>query len=211
LAQPANYQRLIDNIKTHVPGVIDNNVEPELFEIARDFCQNTNCYKNIEIITVSSATNDYTLNPLASAQIKRITGIADVTNTTQPPYRPVQWPHGLVMPVTLRLYQQLSNTYSWRVEYAMYPVDPVDANDDPVMPSWILDNYQDAFLWGVRARLHMQSAKPYSNPALGAAAWRMYLQRRGLAAAEVNRENLYDGQNWMFSGAYTTYGRQRGV
>lgn len=211
MAQTPAYQRLLDNIAMHCSGALTSAVQAELFETARDFCQATNIYQQTMALTIATNTYDYPLTVPTSAAIKRIIGIRNKTNLSEPPYPVFQWPYGLVLPNTLRLERNVNNTYNIEVLYSLYPVDPTDAQNEPVIPEFIVDNYFDALFSGALWRLYAQASKPYSNPGLAATRYRMYMKGRGLAAVDALRQNIYNAQAWCYPGNYATYGRQRGV
>jgi len=211
MTEPANFSRLYANLRQNLPGSIIQTLQPELFEIAREFCQKTNIYFDTMNIVVSTSSNVYALTVPTSAAIKRLLSIADITNSIQPPFQPVKWPAGLVLPNTLTLYQQLQNTYTWQVQYSLYPVDPTDSNNDPVLPAWILDDYFDTFFSGVMYRMCIQKAKPWSDTSLASYHFKRYRAGRGEAFADVMRQNVFNGQAWQYPQSIVTVGRQRGV
>lgn len=211
MAQPDDYQRFYDNVRMSAVGAIQSAIQAELFETLRDFCQKTNAYSQFQDIVVSGASQTYALTTPGGAAIKRILSMRDITNGAEQPWVGVRWPVVLVLPSTMQLNWQLNNTYTWRVQTTLYPVDPVDANGNPIVPNWIIDDYFDALFSGVLSRLFLQQAKPYSNPQLGAARYRMYRAGRGEATAAVLQANMYGGQAWAFPQAGVVTGRQRGV
>lgn len=231
MTQPADYQRLYENLQMHCTGAIWPAFKAELFEVVRDFCEKTNIYRQVQVLEVSQASTSYTLTPPASASVKRILTIGDVTNQTPPaaigtfiigesaigspgyslPNFCVVWPYGLVQPTTLQLFYPLNNTYLWQVVYTLFPIDPVDSDGNPVLPAWILDNYFDTFFSGVMYRMCMQKAKPYSDMALASTRYKMYCAGRGQAAADVLQRNVYNAQAWQYPPGGVVYGRQRGV
>ncbi len=143
-----------------------------------------------------------------SAAVNRLMNLYNSTDTT---YRRWFWPAELRLPNTIVLLRPVSQSYTLIATLALFPVDPVDANGNPIFPSWILDNYFDVLFSGLLYRMLVQPAKPYSNAALAAVYYKVYLKGRGLAAADVVRSNVYNNQSWAFPAANVTYGRQRGV
>lgn len=211
MAEPANFSRLYANLQQNLPGALQQTVRPELFEAVREFCQKTNIYFNTVNVVVNASSNAYPLIVPPSSAIKRLLSLADVTNGLQPPFVPVRWPTGLVLPNTLTLYQQLQNTYTWQVQYSLYPVDPTDGNNDPVFPSWILDDYFDTLFSGVMWRMCIQKSKPWSDLNLASLHYKKYKQGRGEAFADVLKQNVFNAQAWQYPQSIAVVGRQRGV
>lgn len=212
MTEPANFSRLYADVQMHATGVLNpTGIQPVLFAILRDFCQHTNAWSQTQDIVVSASTQDYPLTFPTGSAIKRVLAIQDITNgVTRPPVG-VFIPAQLVLPSTLRLMGALQNTYTWRVQTSLYPVDPVDANGDPMVPSWFLDDFQDTFFHGVLYRLLAQPAKTYSNGQMAATHYRLYMKNRGEAAAAVLAANMYNGQTWTYPRGGVVLGRQRGV
>lgn len=212
MTEPANFSRLYADVQMHATGVLNpSGIQPELFSIMRDFCQHTNAWSQTQDVVVSAGTLDYTLTVPAGAAMKRILALQDITNGLQTPPVPVRWPIQFILPNTMRLVGSLQNTYTWRVQTSLYPVDPVDGNGDPQVPSWFLDDFQDTLFNGVLSRLLAQPAKTYSNGPMAATRYRLYMKGRGEAAAAVLAANMYNGQTWTYPRAGVVLGRQRGV
>lgn len=212
MTEPANLSRLYANVQMHAPGVLNpSGIQPELFETFRDFCQHTNAWSQTQDIVVSGASQTYPLTcPIGSA-MKRVLSMRDITQGLNTPFLPVRWPITFQLPATLVIGASLQNTYTWRVQTSLYPVDPVDGNGDPMVPQWLADDFQDTLLSGTLFRLMAQTAKPYSNAQLAGTRYKLYLKGRGEAAAAILHANMYEGQAWMFPQAGLVRGRQRGV
>lgn len=211
MAQPDDYQRFYDNVRQHAVGALVTAIQAELFETLRDFCQHTNAYNQYQDIVVSGASQTYPLTTPGGTAIKRVLSMRDITNGDGEPFIGVRWPVVLVLPNTLQLNQVLSNTYTWRVQTTLYPVDPVDADGNPIVPSWIVDDYFDTLFSGTLFRMFTQKAKPYSDVQMAASRYRLYLKGRGEATAAVLQANMYGGQAWAYPQGGIVSGRQRGV
>jgi len=121
------------------------------------------------------------------------------------------WPAELRLPNTIVLQRTLNQSYTLIATLALFPLDPVDSYGNPIFPNWILDNYFDTLFSGTLYRLYVQPQKPWSNAALAATYYKLYMKGRGIAAADVLRQNIYNNQSWCFPPGGITYGRQRGV
>lgn len=207
----SNFQRLYDNVRMHATGSLLAGIQPELFETVRDFCDHTNAWNQTQDVVVTNASQDYTLTFPTGSAIKRLLAIQDITNGVQTPPIPVRWPVTMVLPSTMHLGAVLQNTYTWRVQTALVPIDPVDGNGDPMIPNWMVDNYFDAFFSGTLWRMMAQVGKPWSNGQMAATRYRLYMKSRGEAAAAVLAANVYNAQTWSYPRAGVTLGRQRGV
>lgn len=212
MAQAANWTRLYADIDMHAPGVVNPvTAQPEVMNLFQDFCQKTNIWTQTQDIAVSPAANTYPLTFPTGSAIKRITSMRDITNGLNAPWLGVKWPITLVPPATMQLGWALSNTYTWRVQTTLFPVDPPDSDGNPMVPDWILDQHYDTLLNGALYHLCRQKAKSYSDMQIAAASYKLYAKGRGEATAAVLAANMYGGQAWFYPQAGVTTGRQRGV
>jgi hypothetical protein len=207
MAMSASFLRFYEDGSAFLPGAIWNAMQAQLFATLRDFFENTNIW-NAEIdINVTPASNVYVLAPPAGTAIKRLLNLFNTTDTTKRWF----WPATMAVPGTLVLARAVDQPYTLGAQVALYTLDPVDADGNPVFPTWILDNYFDCLFSGMLWRMYAQPQKTYSNAQLAATHRKLYLMGRGKALADVNRQNLYDSQTWGFPAALAVCGRQKGV
>ena len=82
--------------------------------------------------------------------------------------------------------------------FALTCSDPLDSEDYPKFPKWVLTKYSTVIIDGLRSRMQLQPAKPYSNQQLGVLNARKFSAGCASARTEVRHQNLYGGQRWTF-------------
>lgn len=205
MALTAAFQRFKDNAATQLPGALWTDIQAELFEALRDFMQNTNVWRGEYDVAVTNASNVYVLPIAASTGVKRLLNFYNSTDDCKRWF----WPVTMATPGTLVLGRTVDQPYTLVATLALYALDPVDGDGNPTFPSWILDDYFDTLFSGMLYRMFIKPGKPWTNAALAATRYRMYKMGRGLALADITRENIYNGQSWAFPQAATVHGRQR--
>jgi hypothetical protein len=202
------FQRFYTNGLLDLPGAAQPAMQPALFSVLSDFMQHTNVW--VETLTVPalvSGTLNYTLTIPTGSAIKRLMALYEQNSDSSV----WAWPAQIVHPRTLRLARDPgTQTATYLADVSLFPVDPVDIDGDPIFPSWIIDQYFEVLYSGMLWRVYAQPGKPWSNAALAATHYRIYIQGRGKALHEVQHGGVFNGQNWTYpqSGMGS---RQRGV
>lgn len=207
MAQSDAFQRFYADAALHAPGAIASTLQPELFATLRDFLQKTNVWIEQIPVFVVPDTYDYEIVPPAGTAFNRLMAVSDPQIRTNS----WAWPATFVPPTTLRLTRNPTQPANWDVWMALFAVDPVDVDGNPVFPEWMLDKFFDTLFSGMLYRVLMQPQKPYSNAGLAATRYKMYVQGRAQALAEVQHGYGFDMQSWQFPAAGVTRSRQRGV
>ena len=207
MAQSQAFQRFYEDGKSHLPGALPVAMQAELFATLRDFLQATNIWQADFTVNVDPTSNVYVVTPAAGTAFQRLINLYNTTDLTKRWF----WPATMNLPGTIVLLRTVDQPYVLAATMGIYALDPVDANGDPVFPTWILDKYFDTLFNGMLWRMFSQPGKPWSNAALAATRYKLYKMGRGECFAEVTRGNLYNAQAWGYSGALAVYGRQRGV
>ena len=206
----ASMNRLMDNARVRLPGALDNTILAELFSVVNDFCSGSNVWRQqfeFEVLTRASspvtAPDDftYTLYPPTGARIVRLLGVIDEGNV---PVR-VQ----LIDPNSVFLDRSPSSDSTYQALAVLTVTDPVTRAGEPMVPDWIVGDFNDVLLDGVLARMMSQAAKPYSSPAMGALHYGMF--KKGIADARIAKDsgNVYGQQNWSFPRNFRTRNRGR--
>jgi hypothetical protein len=184
------FTRILDSLRIHTPGALDDVLKLELFNTADDFLRSTNAWVDEILFETFEGVNEYTLTPTdPPAQVIRLQGCFDqddlyVVSTMDEP--------GVV---------QIDDTVDGKIYTAVVVLsvkDPTDADGLPELPAWIVTKYHDALMHGTLFRLMAQPYKPYSNAALALANARLYASDKAMAKREVLRRNVFRGQPWFF-------------
>lgn len=182
--------RLTDDIRNRIPGVVDPMIQSELFAVADELFNRSNCWTTLISFSVNSSSKTYTLVPDAATRIVRLNGMSDSDDITVRGY--------MSEPGTIVLWEYPSATETYTADVVLTVADPTTRDGDPVIPEWALVQYREVLLDGCLGRLMSQIAKPYSNERL--AIYHMRRFRNGIAQAKAEKThgNLYRGQRWSF-------------
>lgn len=184
--------RVMANVRNHLPGVLDPVVQYELYNILNDFFQVTNAWQEAITFYVNGdgVTTDYQIEQSSVSTINRLMNVVDSSNI------PVAAIMATPGDITLQRAPTVADTYTATV--ALTIDDPVGRDGFPEFPSWILPKYNLGIIDGVIGRLMAQPAKPYSNPQIALVRTKSYIAVRSRAKAEVLHSNLNNGQTWSF-------------
>jgi hypothetical protein len=182
--------RLMDNCRIRLPGVVDDTIKLELFSVLDDFFQNSNSWNEDITFAVTPGVLEYPITPSGVSRIIRLIGVANSDGQLVNAVMPHQ------DTVTLLISPNQTGVYTARV--ALTINDPLTRDGYPEYPDWVFGLYLDEITDGVIGRAMSQVAKPYSNERMA-----IYHTRRfngGVARAKVEWQHklVYRGQNWSF-------------
>lgn len=189
--------RLMDNVRTHLPGAVDTAIKLELFNVLNDFFQNSHAWTEDVPFGVTPSATQYSIEQESLATISQLMG---VVNSAQLPVAGVMPVPGEIL---LRDAPSQSDTYTATVVLTV--ADPVSSKTGlPEFPAWVLDNYFTGILDGLLGRMMAQPAKPYSNPQLALVRTRSFKSTTAQAKTDALNKNLNNGQTWRFPQHFAT-------
>lgn len=190
----ADLNRLMDNCRIRLPGVVDDTLKLEFYSVLNEFFQDSNSWNEDITFTVTSGVTEYPITPSGVSKIVRLIGVVNSDERYV----------GAVMPEqdTITLLTTPSKTEAYIARVALTVDDPLDAYGYPEYPDWALSLYFDEIMDGVLGRSMSQVAKPYSNERMAIYHTRRF--RSGVARAKVEWQHkyVYRGQNWFFPQAF---------
>jgi hypothetical protein len=183
--------RLLENVRMHTPGALDDAIKLEIFNALDDFFRQSHCW--LQDISVSAVAGDdtYTLTPTADTGT-----ILDLVSLTGEADQPV----GATMPTPgeLVLDSEPSSNETLTAKVSLTVVEPLDADDLPNIPTWFMKKYGIYLLDGVLGRMFSQPVKPYTNERMAIYHTRKFRGGIAVARSEARPENLYAGQRWRY-------------
>ena len=186
----ANLERLMNNIRTHVPGAIDSNIKLELFNALNEFFKDSRCWLEDIEFNVQAGETEYELFAVNPGTIVSLMSLVDSAG--------VSVKGTMQIPGTVILASEPSATDTYTANVSLTVVDPVDRDDYPQMPTWLLPRYYDAIFEGTVAKLMAEPAKPYTNERMAVYHSRRFRASIATARSEARHQNLFDGQRWRF-------------
>lgn len=194
--------RLMNNLRISLPGAIDDALKIEVFNVLNDFFQGSNIWREDIEVPVTSGVTSYELTPAGPASIVRLMRVIDENEL------PVNAVFNIVTgDMDLAFSPSKDATYVAQVTLTVN--DPLDREDFPLFPMWVLNLYQNDIISGVLGRMMAQPAKPYSNTQLAAFHSRNFQSAISAARAEANRGFTYGAQRWRFPQGFNRYKARR--
>jgi hypothetical protein len=196
--------RMMDRIRTNLPGALDATIQSELFQAADELCRQTNIWTQDFDFEIEPQSLDWRLDPDA------------YTHTIMPPAGSVS--HRLMgawdgnafrinasmpQPNYVLFYGAPNSTGIYTARVALTVSDPVTRDGYPVLPDWIVNRYGDTLMQGTMGKMQLQVAKPYSSSELGMLHTQLFKQGIGRARISSERSSSYNRQNWTYPQGYS--------
>lgn len=194
--------RLMKNLRVQLPGAVDDAIRVELYNALNQFFQDSNIWREDITVDITSGVTNYELTPTGPATITRLMGVKDANNI------PVD---AIIDAITreLALLSTPTSAATYTASVALTVNDPLDREDYPVFPTWVLNLYMNDIINGVLGRMMAQPAKPYSNTQLAAFYTRNFQSAIAGARVEANRRFTYGAQQWRFPQSFNRYKARR--
>jgi hypothetical protein len=192
----ADLTRLVNNLRVLLPGAVDAAIQLTLFNVMDEFFQTTKAWQEDIAFNTTSGQDTYTVSPVEQGEIESLMKVVQKIDSNRQNDIPV----AATMPSlgTVLLGYMPSSTIALTATVSLTVIDPVDANNYPVYPSWLLPKYYQCILHGVVGTMMAQKAKPYTDERLAIVNLRSFRNRMASARISVQRENTYTAQAWRF-------------
>lgn len=215
---PANMNRLMNAVRSLLPGALDSQIQAVMFDVFDEFFQFTNVWQ--ETIPVQAVVNqqEYDVAPFGVADIVRllVVWVHDDPQAEVDDNKVFRRPISAVMPVpgTLKITWPITSIpfddFTFHVVVALKCIDPTNSDGYPIIPNWIMNKYRRDFVDGIVGQLMAQPAKTYSNQTMAVYHKRRWRNAMTGARIEVDRQNTYGAQAWRYPQQYRTTPRHGG-
>lgn len=190
------FDRLMDTIRPHLPGAIDEAVRQELFITCADFFRRSGAWQEDIEFTVAPGDSEGEVMPFAG-RIERLISVRQL-----PDGRPIRGARlgpldvSGVAPLYLPYPAGSNGDYEARVVVTV--ADPTTRDAYPIVPGELVTRYTEELIHGILARMMAQPSKPYTNVALA----RVHLVsfRGGISRANnaIRTGNTEGSQAWAY-------------
>lgn len=192
--------RFMQNIRTHVPGALDDVIQMEFYNTLKEFLSGSDVWQDTSNLSVTTTVLSYTITPVATTGlVNRLISVKD-TNS-------IDAPATMATPGTLVLNNYPSQNQTYSVVVSLTVVDPTEAENYPQFTAWILDKYDTALMEGTIGRMQAQPAKTYTNANMSVYHLRRFRSFMAQARAESLHKNVRRGQAWTFPQQFKTHRR----
>jgi hypothetical protein len=201
--QKQDYNRLIAQVRTEMPGLTDAIVRQQFFPVMKDFFRHTKMWQESIAISVVPNVVTYDLISAEPGVFESFAGLTDAAG------QPVQATAPNLVQVTLRF--KVNTAQTMTAVMIKTVGSPIDRTGLPEIPTWVIQNVGDAIFHGTCEKLMMQPHKPYSDPVQGKYHGEMYKQLRGHFRQLVFHQNTFGAQSWVYPQSYQTNGQRGGT
>lgn len=195
------FDRLMDTIRPHLPGAIEDAVRQELFLTCADFLKRSDVWQERIKFSVKLGDREGEIMPTAG-RIERLLSVEEVNEGDGGRPRHIRGvflgPLDLsnVAPIILPFEASEPSTFVAIVTLTVS--DPTTRDAYPIIPSEIVGRYTEDLIHGILARMMSQPNKPYTN--LSLAQFHNLKFRGGTSRAKNEAKTGYTAgsQVWTF-------------
>ena len=191
-------ERFMNQARIKLPGASDHGILAELYEVLREFFEETNCWTEVIPFSVVANTQDYLLIPREDGTIIRLIGVRDHN------LRSVNAFMDTLGTVTLVWPPNTTPPTDWEAKVVKNVTLPVTRDHVPIVPNDLFQRYETCTIDGLLGRMMGQQAKSYSNSTLSVYHLRRF--RSGLVSARTAaaRQNTVGAQTWAYPQNFAT-------
>ena len=195
------FDRLMDTIRTNIPGAIDIAIKQELFGVCQEFFRESNVWQEVVPFTLVQGSDTADVMPFAG----KIERLAYVMNGDKITVRNATMPD----PYTGTILMPFASAGDYEATLIINVSDPVSRDVFPIVPQDLMDRHWQTIMWGLLSHMYAQPKKPYSDINLAA----LYNSKfKGATARARNDQNaLYrqGAQAWRFPQTYNNHRQPR--
>lgn len=199
------FDQFITQAMIKLPGASESGIKAELFDVLKEFFEDSNCWaEDIQFIPQAGVT-DYPLAPREGGQIIRLVGTWDALGI---PIQAFMRDFGTVK--MLHAPQSTGTAAAkWFSRVIKTVTLPTTRDAVPIAPDWTLRVYSVHVIDGLLGKMMSQQSKSYSNTT--SAAYHLKRFRAGIQIARTAaaRANLVGAQEWAYPRGWGS-GSQRG-
>lgn len=192
-ARKQDIDQLMASIRTKVPGASDAGIKVELFNVIKEFFDESCSWT--EDITMNSVVNSdtYTLVP-TGGQIVRLIGVTDENDLPLPAIgESVQ-----VRDLIIKFRNPFASVQPFTAVVAKTVIPPTDKDDFPVVPDWLLPLWGLGLVDGVLGKLMSEPAKPYTSDSKARYHLSRFQDAVQKATVAMYRRHTLGTQAWRF-------------
>lgn len=214
LAQ-ADIDFVLNDLRIKLPGASDSGILQELWNVIKEFLQDSNSWIEKQKLLVTAGTNTYNITPKDGGQIIRLVGVLDGNWVPAKAAMQTLGQLCIVQPITVTSIDQPLNpratsaTGPWQVCVVKNIQLPGTKDKLPIAPQFVLQVYSGTIIDGVLGKMMIQQGKTYTNVPQARYHLARFRDGIGIARTDVWNQNVQGGQRWAFPQQFATHS-QRG-
>lgn len=191
-APAADFTRLLNMCRMRLPGTLDAPIRYELFSVCDELFSRSNVWQEEIPVPVVADTTLYEIEPEENSTAK----IVRLLYTQNSDEINIGATMAVIGELVLATAPTVADTYSAFVSLTVK--DPVDENDFPKFPKWLLQRYREGLLDGVLGRMMSHVGKPYSNERMSIYHLRRFRNVMAQAAMDAQHQNVHGANAWQY-------------
>lgn len=193
------FDRLMDTVRSNIPGAIDVAIKQELFGVCQEFFRESNVWRESVPFIIAKGSDTADVMPFAG----KIERLAWVTNSDNRPVNNATMPDTYTGTI-LMPYAQPGNYNACLI---INVSDPVSRDVFPIVPNDLMDRHWQTIMWGLLAHMMAQPKKPYSDINLAALYNSKFKGSTARARNDANALNRQGAQAWRFPQTFNNNGQ----
>lgn len=202
---PREFEQFVTQAMIKLPGASESGIKAELYDVLKEFFEDSNCWtEDIQFVPLANVT-DYTLAPREDGQIIRLVGTWDDKGIPVPAFM-----RDFAVVKMLHAPQNSGDAeHKWFSRVVKTVTLPTTRDAVPIAPTWTLKVYSIHVLDGLLGKMMGQQSKSYSNTTMAAYHLKRFRTGIQIARTAAARANNVGAQEWAYPRGWGT-GSQRG-
>lgn len=203
--QRPSVDQFLNQCRMKLPGSSNAGLRAELFDVLKEFFEDSNAWTEDIQFQATAGVRDYTLAPLEDGQIIRLMGTWDEKGIPIPSF---MRDFGTVR---LACAPQNTPTSKWFSRVVKNVALPTTSDDIPICPDWALNVYSIHVQDGLLGKMMTQENKSYSNATQGVYHLRRFRTGIQIARTAAIRANGVGNQEWAYPRGWGSITQRGGV
>jgi|SRR6478736_893453 len=185
------FDRLMETIRPHLPGAVDQAIRQELFPVCKTFFEESNVWTEDLDFTLPANTVTTEVLPYTG----KIVRLISVTKDRAPVYNVTMTDteNGII-----QFPYQSTAAGNYVCTVALTVSDPVSRDAFPIVPVDLVSKYWQTLMWGILSNMMAQPKKPYTDVSLASYYANKFNGSSSRAMQAQATGNTYGSQAWRF-------------
>jgi hypothetical protein len=203
----ADVEFVLNDLRIKLPGASDAGILQELWNVIKEFLQDSNSWIEQQKLLVTAGLNTYNITPRDGGQIIRLVGVRDGNGV---PARAAMQALGTLcisQPISVTSVDRDVNLFAaastsatdpWRVCIVKNIQLPGTKDKLPIAPVFVLQVYSQTIIDGVLGKMMLHQGQTFTNTTLAKYHLARFRDGIGIARTDVWNQNVQGGQRWAF-------------
>lgn len=202
---PRDFEKFMNQARIKLTGSSDSGIKTELFDVLKEFLEDSSAWTEIIHFQAVAATHNYLLVPHDAGQIIRLVGVYD--------HKRIPVPAFMEHFGSVHILHAPNSTPPdrWIARVVMNVAVPTTRDDIPIIPKFLLPVYSITILDGLLGKMMAQKNKSYSSDTGSTYHLRRFRTGIQIAKTAATHQNTVGAQAWAFPRGWASRGQRGGV